>query len=130
MGYVKSHSGDDYPKDPRTILLKNADAINRCFYASSLEEIKECLKRENSQFGAACLAKMAANSELSMKLALKMLRQSRGSDFKGSLMTEINVALNKIQDSEFDLGVSEILLKPHHNTKPVNPGFITNVTND
>lgn len=24
LGYVKSHSGHEYPKDPRTLLLKNA----------------------------------------------------------------------------------------------------------
>ena len=39
LGYVKSHSGHEYPKDPRTILLKNATAINRCFLSSTLEEI-------------------------------------------------------------------------------------------
>ena len=47
-----------------------------------------------------------------MKLALKMIRQARNLDFKGCLQNEINVALNKIQDSEFDQGVSQILLKP------------------
>jgi hypothetical protein len=49
---------------------------------------------------------------LSMKLGLKMLRQARNLDFKGCLTNELNVAMNKIQDKEFDLGVSEILLKP------------------
>lgn len=39
LGYVKSHSGHEYPKDPRTLLLKNAAAINRCFYSNSVEEI-------------------------------------------------------------------------------------------
>lgn len=134
MGYVKSHSGHEYPRDPKTILLKNATEINRCFYPSKLEEIIENLKREEaagSTFAKVCLQKMQANSQLSMKLALRMLREATNLDFKGALMNEINVALNKIQDKEFDLGVSEILLKPrqpgsgpHH----ANPGFSKNVS--
>lgn len=43
---------------------------------------------------------------LSMKLALKMVRDARNLDYKGCLQNEINVALNKIQDKEFDLGIS------------------------
>jgi hypothetical protein len=74
MGYVKSHSGHEFPKDPRTLLTKNAQAINRIFYSSSLEEIIDNLKREDSSFSKLCLEKMSQNSTLSMKLALKMLR--------------------------------------------------------
>lgn len=63
-----------------------------------------------------CLQKMDANSTLSMKIALKLLRDARSLDFKGALQNEINVALNKIGDKEFDLGISEVLLKPHRTT--------------
>lgn len=66
-----------------------------------------------------------------MKLALKMIRDARNLDFKGALQNEINVALNKIQDSEFDLGISEVLLKPRGVTSsPHNPGFASSVSND
>ena len=34
-----------------------------------------------------------------------MLRDALNLDYRGCLKNEINVALNKIQDSEFDLGV-------------------------
>lgn len=47
-----------------------------------------------------------------MKLALRMMRDARNLDYKGCMKNEINVALNKIEDSEFDLGVSQVLLKP------------------
>jgi Enoyl-CoA hydratase/isomerase len=106
MSYVKSHSGHEFPKDPRTLLLKNAQAINRIFYPSTLEEIVENLRREDTPFARQCLEKMEGNSTLSMKLALKMIRQARNLDFKGCLTNEINVALNKILDEEFDKGVS------------------------
>lgn len=113
MGYVKSHIGHEYPRDPRTLLTKNAQAINRLFYSSSLEEILDNLRRESdTPFARLCLEKMSQNSTLSMKLALRMLRQARNLDFKGCLQNEINVALNKIQDAEFDQGVAQVLLKP------------------
>lgn len=72
---------------------------------------------------------MSMNSTLSMKLALQMLRDARSLDFKGALKNEVNVALNKIGDKEFDLGVSEVLLKPN-SSKRVNPGFSTNISAD
>lgn len=50
MGYLKGHSGHQYPVDARALLIKNKAAINRCFYSSSLEEITENLKKEGSVF--------------------------------------------------------------------------------
>jgi hypothetical protein len=63
-----------------------------------------------------------------MKLALKMIRQARNLDFKGCLKNEINVALNKIEDSEFEKGVYEILLKP--STHSVNPKLFAKTVSD
>jgi len=65
-----------------------------------------------------------------MKIALRMIREAKNLDFKGAIQSEINVSLNKIQDKEFDLGVSEVLLKPHTPSSPVNPGFSKNISND
>lgn len=48
LGYVKSHSGHPYSKNPHTLLLKNVDAINRCFIPNTLEEITDNLRREAS----------------------------------------------------------------------------------
>jgi hypothetical protein len=55
LGYVKGHAGHEYPQDPKTLLLKNAQAINRCFFPSTLEEIRENLKAEDSPFSKLCL---------------------------------------------------------------------------
>lgn len=71
---------------------------------------------------------MEHNSTLSMKIALKMLRQARNLDYKGCLELEINVALNKIQDKEFDLGISEVAMKPGKYGS--SPEFRKNITND
>jgi hypothetical protein len=47
---------------------------------------------------------MEANSMLSMKITLKMLREARNLDYKGAMKTEINVAMNKLYDKDFELG--------------------------
>ena len=95
MGYVKSHSGHDYPRGS-TLIQKNKQAIDRLFQGGTLEEITDALRREGSPFAELCLRRMEANSELSMKLALKMIRDAKNLDYKGALQNEINVALNKI----------------------------------
>ena len=127
LGYVKSHSGHDYPRT--SYLVRHRASIDRLFRFSSLDEILDALRREQSEgskFADACLKRMQNNSELSMKLALRMVREAKNLDYKGALRSEINVALNKIQDKEFDLGVSEVLMKPR--TEAVNPGFAKNVS--
>jgi hypothetical protein len=48
---------------------------------------------------------MEKNSVLSMKLALKMVRLATNLDYRGCLRMELDVAVNKIQDSDFDVGV-------------------------
>jgi hypothetical protein len=88
MGHPYSKSADSY--------MKHQDVINRCFYPSKVEEIIDLLKKEDSPFAKLCLQRMDANSMLSMKITLKMLREARNKDFKGAFETELNVGLNKI----------------------------------
>lgn len=66
-------------------LKRNIEAINRCFYPLSVEEIIENLKRENSPFSRRCLEQMERNSMLSMKLALKMVRDGKNLCYKSCL---------------------------------------------
>ena len=49
---------------------------------------------------------------LSMQLALRMVREAVNLDYKSTLQMELNVAFNKIQDKDFDIGVHEILMSP------------------
>ena len=55
---------------------------------------------------------MEANSMLSMKIALKMLRKAKNMAYGEILEMEINAALNKTDDKDFELGVTQILMKP------------------
>ena len=74
---------------------------------------------------------MDCNSMLSMKLALKMLRKSKNLAYGEILKMELNVALNKVEDSDFELGVKEVLMKPTKVSRlgmRPNPGFKTLVS--
>ena len=56
---------------------------------------------------------MEANSMLSMKLALKMIRKAKNMCFRDALQMELNVTLNKVKDSDFKIGVQNVLMKPN-----------------
>ncbi len=111
LSYMRLHMGHPYSKSGDTF-MKHQDVMNRCFYPSKVEDIMDLLRKEDSKFAKLCLQRMEANSMLSMKITLKMLRDARNKDYKGSFETELNVGLNKIQDADFDLGVSKILMAP------------------
>ena len=58
---------------------------------------------------------MDRNSNLSMRLALKMLRQATGMDYSSCLRMEVNVASRMIETDEFDIGVQQVLMTPKAN---------------
>lgn len=105
--------------------------IDRCFWSNSIEEIMDALRRETHPFAKEILQKMECNSMLSMKLALKMLRKAKNMGYGEILKMELNVALNKTEDSDFELGVKEVLMKPTKISRlgmRPNPGFKTEVS--
>lgn len=54
------------------------------------------LRRESHPFAAQVLERMEANSMLSMKLALSMLRKAKNMCYGDVLRMEANVVMNKI----------------------------------
>lgn len=100
--------------------------IDRCFFPNSVKEIMENLRLENHPFAKEVLQKMESNSMLSMELALKMQRKASNMGYGEILQMELNVALNKANDADFELGVKEILMKPARTSRlgaRPNPGF-------
>ncbi len=84
--------------------------INRCFMYDTLEEIYEHLEKERGHpFVDEVLERMNKNSPLSMKLGLEMVRRAFRMDYKAVLEMEYRVAYNKIMDSDFDIGMKEVL---------------------
>ena len=66
----------------------------------------ENLKAEKDPFAAEVLTRMQANSTLSMKIALKMVRKARNLPYGEVLKMELNTSLNKVKDQDFQTGVS------------------------
>jgi len=124
--YLKLHTGHIYANNSIQTLLQHREMIDRCFWHNSIEDIQDALKRETHPFAKEILQKMDCNSMLSMKLALKMLRKSKNLAYGEILKMELNVALNKVEDSDFELGVREVLMKPTKVSRlgmRPNPGF-------
>ena len=93
----------------------------------------ENLRNEDDKFAKEILQRMESNSMLSMKLALKMIRKAKNMCFRDVLNMELNVALNKVYDSDFKIGVENILMKPNNYGKHIarsNPGFLKIVPNE
>ena len=63
-------------------------------------------------FAKEILERMQKNSMLSMKIALKMIRKAVNMPYGEVLKMELNAALNKAKDTDFEQGVKEVLLKP------------------
>ena len=55
---------------------------------------------------------MERNSDLSMRLALKMLRQAQNLDYINCLKMEVKVASRMIDTNDFDAGVEQVLMTP------------------
>ena len=124
--WLSIHAGHGYDFDAVKSLLQHQEMIDRCFYPNSVEEIMENLRREEHPFAKEVLQKMECNSMLSMKLALRMLRKAQNMAYGEILQMELNVALNKVNDADFELGVKEILMKPSRTNRlgsRANPGF-------
>lgn len=98
--------------DQLEAILKHRELIDRCFWPNSVEEIMDNLRRDTDPYAKVILERMQNNSMLSMKIALKMLRKAKNMAYGEVLKMELNVALNKVADSDFETGVREVLMKP------------------
>ena len=60
-----------------------------------------------------------------MKVALQMLRKAQNLDYTSALKMEIDVAMNMVKHNDFDLGISQVLMKPKPRGESLrqNPGF-------
>lgn len=125
--FMLKSNGEVFNANIDRSMLKHAQLIDRCFWHNSVEDIMEALRKEADPFAATILKRMEANSMLSMKTALKMVREARNMDYGEVLKMELNVALNKAKDSETAFGVKNVLLKPS-SSKIENPGFSAQIS--
>jgi enoyl-CoA hydratase len=90
-----------FEADTLNTISNHQQMIDRCFYPDTVEEIMENLRAEKSPYAKQIIERMEANSLLSMKIALKMLRRARSMPYAEVLQMELNVALNKVKDNDF-----------------------------
>lgn len=117
MEWCNAYASDHYDGNSLKTITKHKQMIARCFYSNTIEEIMDNLSKETEPFAKQILDRMNQNSMLSMKIALKMLRRAVNMDYGQVLKMELNAQYNKLEDNEFDHGVSQILLKPHQTKK-------------
>ena len=67
------------------------------------------LRKEEHPFAKKCLVAMENNSMLSMQLALQMMRKATNLDYRGCIKMELDVAMNKIADKDFDAGIHGVI---------------------
>lgn len=91
------------------VAIKHRQIIDRCFYSRSVEEIIENLKKEVHPFAKECLEHMERNSMVSMQLAREMMHRAQNLDYTGCMQMELSVALNRISDPDFTLGIDKVL---------------------
>ena len=74
---------------------------------------------------------MERNSDLSMMLALKMLRKATSIDYAQCLKMEVNVASSMIETKTFDAGVEQVLMtaKPKGQKHPNAADYPKDFTN-
>jgi hypothetical protein len=111
--FLKMGLGETYHMEFDQSLLKHKKLIDRCFWYDTVEEIQDALRRETDPFAAQTLQRMEANSMLSMKISLKMLREAKNMAYGEVLKMELNTALNKATDAETEFGIRNILMKPN-----------------
>jgi len=90
--------------------FRGFDTIRRCFYPDDMEEIKELLRKDGSEFALDCLKAMEAASPLSLALTLRLLREARVRNFPEAMALELGVAINRATDSEFPMAMENCIL--------------------
>lgn len=70
--YIDKHDGDI----TGSILRKYETDINRCFFADTLEKIKENLRNENTRFAKYCLEKFEEQDPIALNVTLSLLRKA------------------------------------------------------
>lgn len=86
--------------------------INKIFRLNtSIETIFKELEQENTDFARETLKKLKTKSPLSLKIGLEMLTRGYNSNIHQALTNELNAAVQFMQNSDFNEGVSSKLLE-------------------
>jgi len=92
-------------------LLAHRDAIDRCFNASTVEEIEAALSSEGSSWADETLMKLRRMSPTSLKVTLLLLRQAKGKSLGACLQAEFRAVQRFVSPpSDFFEGIRAALV--------------------
>ena len=99
------------------------DTISKCFSKNSVEEIKEALIEDSSEYARKTLAKLNEKSPASLKVTLRLIREGQESgDLIGSMEKEYAIAkrLWDDRDSDFHFGMDHVVFGENELSHPLN----------
>ncbi|MDQ3558964.1 MAG: enoyl-CoA hydratase/isomerase family protein [Pseudomonadota bacterium] len=112
---------DEHAAAPRLAsIVQLMPAIDRCFAADSVEAIMEALDRETGehwQWAAQTADALRLKSPLSLKIALRQMREGRHASFAECMRIEFRIVSRVLQGTDFYEGVRALILdkdnQPH-----------------
>ena len=106
------------------------DVVDRCFSASSVEEILERLKAiegEHKAWADGVAAELSRRSPLSLKITLRHVRGSRERDLRETLVVDYRLAVRLLAAADFHEGVRAVIVDKDHQPK-WTPSSLAEVT--
>ncbi|MCX7122057.1 MAG: enoyl-CoA hydratase/isomerase family protein [Gammaproteobacteria bacterium] len=90
--------------------LPNAEEIKICFCYETIEEIMGALKKQDSPWSHATLAKLQKASPTSLKVTLKHLWQSRNQSFDETISVDFCIARTMLSHHDFFEGIRATII--------------------
>lgn len=85
-------------------------AIDRCFAGGTVEDIREALARDGSEWASGALATLDRMSPTSLRVTLRLVREAAGLDFEACLKTEFRLVRRFMRGHDFYEGVRALLV--------------------
>lgn len=96
-------------------LQANRHLIDRCFSFHTMEEIFEALRKESNPVAQAWLKGGLKKSPTSLKLALALLRRTKGLPLKEVLSLDFQVSQHCVKNHDFFEGIRSVLIDKDQN---------------
>lgn len=112
---------------PEFSLTPHLNTINKCFTASTVEEIFSNLQKDGSKFALETLETLKQMSPTSLKITLKALELGKTLSLKECLQMEYRLSYHCTKNHDHPEGVRALLIDKDQNPK-WKPANITEVT--
>lgn len=109
------------------LLQTHRNLIDRCFSYNSIEEIFEALRQESVPITREWLRGSLKKSPTSLKLALALLRRTKGMPLREALARDFQMSRHCVEGEDFFEGIRAVLIDKDQNPswKPVDLSEVT-----